>query len=43
MPTLELRAAPGQRVPRAIRNFDSEVQIEGLCDDCADAADTACG
>lgn len=42
MPTLELRAAPGQRVPRAIRNFDAEVQIKGLCDDCADAVDSAC-
>lgn len=42
MPTLELRAAPGQRVPRSIRSLDAEVQIKGLCDDCADAVDTTC-
>ncbi len=38
IPTLELRAAPGQRLPRSVRNLDAEVQIKGLCDDCADAS-----
>lgn len=42
MPSLELRARSGQRLPRSVRNLDAEVQIKGLCDDCADAADTSC-
>jgi len=40
MPTLELRARPGQQVPRSVRNHDAEVQIKGLCDDCAEIAGT---
>lgn len=41
MPILELRARPGERVPRSVRNRDAEVQIKGLCDDCADAVDAS--
>jgi Fur family ferric uptake transcriptional regulator len=40
MPAVELRARPGQRLPRSVRNLDAEVQIKGRCDDCAEAADT---
>jgi Fur family transcriptional regulator, ferric uptake regulator len=35
MPTLEIRARPGQRVPRSIRDHAAEVQIKGVCDDCS--------
>ena len=38
MPELELRMRPGQNVPRSVRNLDAEVQLKGLCDDCADAS-----
>ncbi|KIG17516.1 Zinc uptake regulation protein ZUR [Enhygromyxa salina] len=41
MPSLELRTRSGQRVPRSVRNLDAEVQIKGLCDDCADTADVS--